>query len=50
MLFKHIYKNICKEYKMVMRKFKIKSVKKSVKIRILNHFLTLLIKTLSRKP
>ena len=32
-LYKHIYKNICREYKMAVRKFKIESVKKCVKIK-----------------
>ena len=47
MLCRHVYKNICKEYKMAVKKFNIENVKKICKkIKILNHFLILLIKNL----
>ena len=49
MLYRHVYKKISKECEMVVRKFKIESVTKALKIRILNHLLILLIRNLVEK-
>ena len=49
MLYEHVYKNICKEYKMAVRKFKIESAKKFCKNKNTKSFFNFINKTWSIK-